>query len=241
MIKLGYSLGEPKPKLSLKERVDILLSVEKYAVEISYIVAGRLKEQLDDEDVSKIRQFKFISIHAPALISENPKTWLRYPSKEGNLIVDQILDVAQRIHANAILFHPDLVDDFEWLNEKVGDLLVFENMDIQKQFGNTIGDLQTIFMKAPKAKWVCDVNHIYTIDQTMNLSEEFHQNFQNRLAYYHLSGYGGWHDALHISQEDIILRGIKDFSVPIINEGRALRDGKTSLLRENEYILSRLK
>src|SRR3989339_169777 len=237
MIKLGYSLGESKPKLSLKERIGVLLSVEKYAVEVSYIVANRLNEQLDSDDVSKLRQFEFISIHAPARLTETPKTWLRYPSEEGNAIVDELLAIASKIHANVILFHPDLVDDFNWLNEKVGDMLAFENMDAQKMFGNTISDLQTVFAKAPNAKWVCDVNHIYTIDQSMNLSDEFHRHFQDRLAYYHLSGYGGRHDALHISQEDIILQGIKDISVPIINEGQALRDGKISLLKENDYIL----
>lgn len=40
MIKLGYSLVEAKPKLSLKDRIEILLSVEKYAVEVSYVVAA---------------------------------------------------------------------------------------------------------------------------------------------------------------------------------------------------------
>lgn len=241
MIKLGYSLGESKLKYSFKERLNILLSVERYAVEISYVVADRLKELLDDDDIFKIKQFDFISIHAPVRISESPKVWLRYPSKEGGLIVEKLLEIAGKINANAILFHSDLIDDFGWLNNKIGNLLAFENMDASKSFGNTIDDLKLIFKKSSNAKWVCDLNHLYTLDNSMKISDDFHENFQDRLIYYHLSGYGGWHEALHISQEDIILKGIKDFSMPIINEGRALRDGKRSLIKENKYILERLE
>ena len=91
MVKLGYSLGELKPQFSLKERIEILLSVEKHAVEISYIVADRLKEELDKEDIERIKQFDFVSIHSPALLTKDPKKEIRYPSKEGNVIIDEIL------------------------------------------------------------------------------------------------------------------------------------------------------
>lgn len=240
MVKLGYSLGEPKPKHSLKERIRILLSVETSAVELSYLTANRLEEKLDDEDKERVRQFDYISIHAPALVSKEPKVRLRYPSAPANAMLDLILEIAAEIGADTILFHPDIVDDFAWLNQKVGKLLAFENMDVQKPFGNNVEDLKTIFAQAPKAKWVCDLNHIYTIDRSMELANEFHQQFKDRLCHYHLSGYGGWHDALHLSREDIILKGIKDFSVPIINEGMALRNGKESLTKEHEYILNRV-
>jgi len=242
MIKLGYSLGEPKPKYSLKERIDIALSVEKYALEISYGIADELiKERLDNADIEKIKQFEFVSIHAPVFISKDPKIIVKYPCKEGEEIIKQLLEIAKKINAKAILFHPDLVTDFIWLNEKIGKLLVFENMDINRTFGKTVADLKTIFTAAPNAKWACDVNHIYTLDKSMKLADDFHDNFKDKLCYYHLSGYGEGHDALYISQEDIILKGIKDFSVPIIDEGMALRDGLNSLSKENEYILKRLE
>ena len=242
MIKLGYSLGGSKPKHpSLRERINILLSVENHAVELSYIDSTRLQEKLDNDDIEKMKKFKFISIHTPTILSKTNKKFIRYPSKEGNAFIDKILKIAKKINANIILFHPDLIDDFEWLNNKIGNHLAFENMDAGKSFGKTIIDLKKVFSKSPQAKWVCDVNHIYTIDQSMKLSEEYHKNFADRLSYYHLSGYGGGHNPLYISQEDIILKGIKNFSVPIINEGGALKDGRESLLKENKYILDRLK
>ena len=75
----------------------------------------------------------------------------------------------------------------------------------------------------------------------MKLAETFHSAFRDRLCHYHLSGYGGFHDCLHLSQEDIILDGIINHSAPIINEGRAMQDGNESLVKENNYILKRLR
>ncbi len=241
MIKLGYSLGESKAQYTLSQRIDILLALEQDAVEISYVAADRLKEKLQEKDVQAIQQFDYISIHAPALLFAEPKTWIRYPSEKGERAIQSVIEIADAVHADTILFHPDSVDDFKWIHNRVGSRLAFENMDVQKKFGKTIADLEKVFALAPKAKWVCDVNHIYTLDRTMKVSGEFHKHFGDRLCHYHVSGYGGWHDALHISQEDVILEGILDRAKPIIDEGRALRNGCESLEKEHQYILERMK
>lgn len=242
MIKLGYSLGAgPNPKHSIKERIKILSSVETHGVELGYVVGSRLEEKLDAEDIQELKKFQYLSIHAPAILNDsNKKEWIRYPSNEAEETLEKIIKIAKVTNADSILFHPDLIDDFAWLNKKIGNLLAIENMDAKKSFGKSVEDLKKIFSQAHDAKWVCDVNHIYTIDRSMKLAEAFHSAFQDRICHYHLSGYGGFHDCLHISQEDIILEGIKDFSVPIIHEGRALRDGDKSLIKENKYILERL-
>jgi len=245
MIRLGYSIGDPNPKFTLKERIKILLSVESHGIELGFTRSDRLNESLDDEDVRNIKRFNHISIHAPVVSSVDPSTgdkvWIRYPSNEADSIIDKVLEIAYRTNANIILFHPDLIDDFDWINDKVDNLLAFENMDVKKPFGSTVGDLERVFLKSPQARWVCDVNHLYTVDHSMKLTEEFHQAFGDRLSYYHLSGYGGFHDCFYVSGEDIIMNGLKDFTKSIIHEGMALRDGKISLQKENEYILEYLK
>lgn len=242
MIKLGYSLSAgSNSKYSIKERIKILSSVETYAAELGYVVASRLAEELDAEDVAELKKFEYLSVHAPAVASDQDKiNFIRYPSDEAEEALDKILKIAKAVKPQTILFHPNLVDDFGWLNKKIGNLLAFENMDAGKSFGKSVKDLEKIFTQAPSARWVCDVNHIYTLDHSMRLAAAFHAAFQDRLCHYHLSGYGGFHDCLYISQEDVILEGIKNFSIPIIHEGRALRNGKESLVKENEYILSRL-
>jgi hypothetical protein len=70
----------------------------------------------------------------------------------------------------------------------------------------------------------------------MKLADEFHAAFGERLCHYHISGFWWHHDCFHISKEDIIMDGIKDFSKPLINEWWASRDEET-LKKENEYIL----
>lgn len=84
MIKLGYALGAgPKPKYTIKDRIKILSLVEHYAIEISYIVADREQDILDDEDIQEIKKFKYISLHALARFKD-------YDNKEcsGNSFAD---------------------------------------------------------------------------------------------------------------------------------------------------------
>jgi hypothetical protein len=244
MIKLGYSIGDNIPGLPLSEQVKILSSIEKDAVEVGYVIAKRLKIKQNKETIDLLRSFNYVSVHAPALVSDNKdktsREWIDYPSSHGEEIVEQILEIADLIDADTILFHPDLVEDFDWLSKKVGDRLAFENMDDRKKFGKTVEDMEKVFEKVPNAKWVCDVNHIYTNDRTMKSSEEFHKAFADRLCHYHISGYGDFHDCFYRSKEDIILTGIKDLSIPLINEGIALREGEISLRKEHDYILTRL-
>lgn len=252
MVKLGYSLGVgSNPKYSIKDRIKILLSVESCAVEVGYAVASRFKDKsylLDNEDIQELKKFEYRSIHAPVVMDENDKNWIRYPSKEGEPLLYELIKIADKIDVDAIIFHPDLIDNFKWLNERIGKRLAFENMDSRKSFGKTIFDMEKVFSQAPEARWVCDVNHIYTIDHSMILSEDFHRAFGDKLCHYHLSAYNGLHDSFHMSHhdnlnnfhEDIILKGIKDFSKPIIHEGRALKEGEDSLLKENKYVLDRL-
>ena len=212
---------------------------------MGYVRANKLdeeKERFDVEDIEELKKFQYLSIHAPAVIYDgDEKEQMRYPSEGAEEALEKIMEIAKETNADTVIVHSDLVDDFDWLSKKIGNLLAIENMDIKKSFGKTIKDLEKIFSQTPDLKLVCDVNHIYTMDDSMKLAKSFHSAFGDMICHYHLSGYGGFHSALHISREDIILEGIKDFSKPIIDEGRALRDGKESLLKENKYILDRLK
>jgi len=245
MIKLGYSSGAgPKPKYTLTERLEILAALELEAMELSFVVASRLEEGLDEETIRLIKKFKYISIHAPSVSKDDEeREWIKYPTRGTAALLNKIIGIAEVTGAQTIVFHPDLVEDFAWLNNKVGERLAFENMSAEKPFGTTVADLEKVFALAPGAKWVCDANHIYTIDRSMKLADEFHRAFGARLCHYHISGYGKSrlrHDCFYVSQEDIILEGVKDFSVPLINEGGALTDGANSLNQENKYILDRL-
>jgi hypothetical protein len=242
MLKLGYSTGAIGTKLSLKERLKLIWEIEKFAVELGFTRSERLENAIDNESLQLIKQFEYISIHAPVKKTVNPKTRegtaIRYPSKEADHIIEKIVHILKITSAQTVVFHPDLVDDFGWLNKIFKAKLAFENMDAKKEFGKTTKDLRQVFKKAPEAKWVFDLNHLYTVDPTMKLADRFYEAFKNRLCHYHLSGYGGFHNCLCLTKENIILEGIKEYSVPIIHEGSATREGKDLLIRENNYILS---
>lgn len=136
------------------------------------------------------------------------------------------------------MVHPDQVTDFNWANEKYGSLLAFENMDEKKKFGKTIFDMKEVFNKCPNSKWVFDLNHIYTNDNTMDLAKSFFDEFKNRLTHFHISGYGGFHDALCISKEDVIIKGLVSLDYPIVDEGNLIL--KNVLNEEYKYIIDRL-
>jgi hypothetical protein len=112
-------------------------------------------------------------------------------------------------------------------------------MDIDKKFGKSIEDMKHVFELCPDAKWVFDLNHVYTNDNTMETAKDFYNTFKQRLTHYHLSGYGGFHDALCLSKEDIILKGIQSLEFPIIDEGNLLLKGV--LKEEFEYVSNRIQ
>ena len=146
----------------------------------------------------------------------------------------KINNLIAKIKPNVLLFHPDCVNDFNWLNKRYDDLLAFENMDKEKLFGRTINDLKEVFYQCTNAKWVFDLNHLYTNDKTMKSAKDFYNAFSDKLCHYHLSSYGGFHDCFCKTHEDKILEGLTDLSKPIVHEGNVVERGL--LQEESEYI-----
>lgn len=231
---LGYSTGcFYAYDLPLKEKIRFILDIQRDAIEVIFQENRELREALGKETVGLVKKFKYRSLHAPV---KN----IKYPSSKSNPIVEKLLFLVEKINPQTVLFHPDLITDFNWLNQKFGPLLAFENMDFRKNYGKTIKDLEEVFDKSPQAKWVFDVNHLYTHNRSMNKANQYYQKFRDRFCHYHLSGYGGFHNCLCLTNEDIILKGIVDPSRPIISEGAA-PNMKEVIRQEHAYILSKLK
>jgi len=246
MLKIGATTGGPSFVDPIKDRIKHLLSIDNQVIELGLLKSHRIENDsfFDEEDIYNLKQFKHVSIHAPGLFTCNDsedsiKRPVRYPSKDTEFFIEKLIDIAKSVNARAILFHPDLVDDFPWLNEKIGDLLVFENMDNLKKLGRTVEDMEKVFKQSPQSRWVCDINHIYTNDKTMKLADEFYAAFKDRLAYYHVSSYGDIHDCFSVTKEDTILKGIKDISKPLVHEGGVLAE-KGLFEKEIKYIEDKL-
>lgn len=185
--------------------------------------------------INLISKFKYRSIHMPVL---NDNNIIHYPDPSIDKWLNVIDIIITEINPHTILFHPDQVDNFNWANKKYGNRLAFENMDSRKSFGKTVEDMSKVFELCPNAKFVLDVNHAYTNDKTMKLADSFYSIFRDRLIHYHLSGFGGFHNALCTTREDIILNGIKSFDIPIVHEGNLLANNL--LKKEFKYISKRI-
>ena len=75
-----------------------------------------------------------------------------------------------------------------------------------------------IMYKNERFRFVLDVNHVFTNDETMRLAEELYERVGRRLAEIHLSGYAGYHEPLHYTKQTKIIAAIRDFNVPVIIE-----------------------
>ena len=229
-IKFGPNVcGETGKSEELIKNIKTSLNFSDEAVELALQDLSRVGNNREVNNL--IKSFKYISIHMP-VIKNN--LFISYPDLSIETEISSIDEIIDAISPHTILFHPDLINDFEWVRSKYGSRLAFENMDSRKNFGKTVEDMINVFEMCPDAKFVLDVNHIYTNDKTMKLANDFYLAFKDRLTHYHLSGYGGFHDALCKTHEDIILKGIESFDYPIIHEGNLLQ--MNILKEEFEYI-----
>lgn len=228
-IKFGASIGAKTPQ-ELTNRLKTALSFSNEAAELGFTSLHEI--YFNTEIASLFKQFKYRSIHLPVVHhSENKLHFLRYPSailEDGLIQIDAMI---KECNPHTVLIHPDQIDDFFWLTKRYGNVLAFENMDSKKTFGKTIEDMDEVFNKCPSARWVFDLNHIFTNDKTMKLANDFYNAFSDRLVHYHISGYGGFHDALCITKEDVIVKGLLSIDYPIIDEGDIVHRG----LLEKEY------
>lgn len=246
MLKLGYNFWNLPDPAQSEAALTNFLELGNHALELTLIQLPNLKIGLSPTAQQRISQFKYISLHAPVTESIDPvtgkKKWLRYPSPAAELTVKLIKQLNDQVNIQTVLFHPDVVDDFNWLNQQFKEKLAFENMDNLKSFGKDVADLHQVFTRSPQAKFVLDVNHVYTNDPTMKLATDLHQHFGERLCHYHVSAYNGFHDVFATNpNESVILTGIQDLTKPLIHEGGLILKDKKLLTQEDKFLREQLQ
>lgn len=231
---IGFSTGYYyQINLPLEERLKRFLEVGNAAVEIHAqdLLGG---EGINDSAVELALQFQYRSIHLPA--------HLRYPSSEIEELMPKIYDLSEKVSPHALVIHPDIIDEPEWVARNFDDRIAIENMDINKIFGQIPDDLIELFTKIPQAKWVFDINHAYTIDPSQMLARSLFANLNYRLAHYHISGFGDGerrHISLIDSGQDAMMSMIGDSSAPVIIETVAQSETE-SLAEEYSYLAGKL-
>lgn len=190
------------------------------AVEVHAYNLDRFEQHQSIIDL--IKKFDFISVH--------------YSGHD----INYHIDLASKIGAHALTIHPNFVSEWIKASKSLFCLISFENMDWRKKFGTNVDDMKSVFKQIPDASWTFDLNHIYSIDPTMKLADDFYRSFDN-LSHYHLSGFKDNslpHTQLYETKQDIIIQSVKKDS-PIIVESFGV-DDIVNFKLELEYVRERI-
>ena len=201
------------------------------AVELMFTTPSELLRFDPVFSSSILKQFNQITIHAPMkevyyTPHEEVKPFRYHSGQEA--VMDKLRSIAHQVPIQGIVVHPDLVDDYAWLDQS-GLPILLENMDHRKKVGLTPEFFEQILAKYSFGT-VLDVQHAWEHDPSMSLAKELLAAMGSRLRYLHVSGgigtpgaegYQG-HAPLVLSQNrasitDFLERSLP--SVPFILEG----------------------
>lgn len=222
-MKLGFNVSiDRKSPEEVIEEIKYYHSLSDEVIELSLTALYGILEFPFEKIIPLLKSFKYRSIHLPVVTGEDilNNEFLVYPNKKLDPYINVIKRVSQEVAVDTFVLHPDQVSNYDWANKEFGNLLGFENMDNKKEFGRTVNEMTEVFKKCPQAKFIFDVNHLYTNDISMNSVSSFYNAFKDRLTHYHVSALGKHHDSfLAFPQEISILDGVIDLNTPMVHEG----------------------
>ncbi len=144
-------------------------------IELTAISEERLEELLafTASDADTLAVFRRVSVHAPARFHTGP-----------DAVLEKLIAWSSRFD---LILHPDLYRDQPAVRA-LGERVVFENMDVTKDFGRTVEDMGEVFAAFPDAGFCLDVAHVWTNDPSLALAHDLLDDFGGRLRQLHVSG-----------------------------------------------------
>lgn len=218
----GFSTGALE-KGDYRKALDWMGEHRIKSVELSALRFDELEPLIRDLDHLDLKEFDFISFHAPSYFCEHKEK--------------RVIELLASVHERGwnIIVHPDVLYHPE-LWQRFGRQLLIENMDRRKSTGRTPAELQGWFDKMPQARLCLDVAHARQLDTTLHMLGSLVHTFAERIA------------EIHISELDSLCRhhplsksSVQDYHyfadkypemVPIIIE--SMLDGARSNLRQEE-------
>jgi len=227
---LGY-LTEEINSLKTKTFLDYLRELGIQGIEITFGPKKRLYSfKLDDDLKKKLRQFEYITIHAPFELvkdSENNKEIIRQ--------LDTIAKLYSRIKAKNLIIHPDNLPS-PGLLKKYNFKVSTENLKKKRRI--TIAKLRKILRKYPKIGFCLDTSHAYSWSK--NETEKLAAAFKSRITQIHLSACREEKDHQFLSKTDkqflSSISPIKKLNIPIVIEEEIKKINFNSIKKELEYI-----
>lgn len=134
-------------------------------------VGGSRLDLLATVDTASLAPFERVSVHAPS---------------RGYTAEELLIGVRALPFACDLILHPDV-----WRDDRLAELAeraVFENMDLNKEYGRSVDELGEVFARSPHAGFCLDVAHVWTNDTSLALGHDLLDAFGDRLRQLHVSG-----------------------------------------------------
>jgi sugar phosphate isomerase/epimerase len=152
-----------------------LAAAERFGTEAVELAALRTEELvglLAFLPAARLDRFHYVSVHAPL-------------TDDGLFLLERL---PKRIET--IVVHPGLAVDAGF-----GGRIALENMDVGKETGRTVEELEPFFAKLPEAGFCLDAAHVWTVDLSLEAGHRLLDAFGGRLRQVHVSGIepGGTH------------------------------------------------
>jgi len=173
MRPIGFSTGA-LARGDFRRALELLRAHQTDVIELSALRLDELEPLLVALPSLDLRQFSFVSIHAPTAFA---------PEIEGS-VIERLRPLAARGYP--LVVHPDVIFTPRSWGE-LGDQLLVENMDKRKPAGRNVAELRRIFDSLPAARFCFDIGHARQVDPSMTEASLLLQAFGDRLAEVHIS------------------------------------------------------
>lgn len=165
-------------------KIESIHFLEKYSnlidgVELIFATPKELIEfELDKKSATFLKSKKFITIHMPL------KEIIYKKNSETKKLLKKATNLAKKVNAQYLLFHPIIVSDFSALQSPIQ--ICIENMDKKsKEIGyTTVQEMQQLFDKHPTFGFVLDISHVLS----NNINPSDFLILKNKIKAIHSSG-----------------------------------------------------
>jgi hypothetical protein len=210
--------------------IQIFLDAKSRALELHCRSAETLQFLLE-KNIPIIKKFDHVSMHMPDLIFDD--------DIQTHNALNMTVKVCNKYKICNVVFHADKVRRWDVIGSY--DIPVsIENMDGNKDFGNTIEDIKSI-LDHHNFGLTLDLQHCFAVDPTMQTAMEFQGLYKDRIVEYHISGHDEekLHWPLFKTKQDIIIRSLLYPEIPIIIESEFENYDEAG--KELNYIKSRME
>jgi hypothetical protein len=180
---LGFSIGRPIFQVSEDQAHENLKKLVLEGIDSVEIFIHRdffgIPDLFARASRFDISGFKKVSIHAPAIAyGADPNT---------TSIIKNLSTMYETLGAEDIIVHPIGVTNWEVFGDLKEHLLI-ENMDSVKDEGQDVEDMER-YLSESEAGMVLDIQHTYSIDRSMALTDRLIERFRDKIKEVHISAW----------------------------------------------------